>query len=291
MEKKQLSAFPPKKILVPLDLTEASVIAWRQAKSLAASFGARVEGLFVQGWVYRGDLPPLEVEVAPVLAELRRKLDAGEEIGAVTGSIEETIASWGRHLDYDLIVMGTHGRTGLHRLLWGSVAEAVIRSASVPVLIVRKPVGRPRTVLAPVNFRPYSMTGLQEAGEVARALAARLTVLHVLDAPVYGGPATLKGPKHLLADAINRLPLETRKACRPTAVLAFGDAAEQIGEAAKQADLVVLVAHRKGFLNDLVLGTTVERLLRHCDAAILALPAEKAPRPRPRAALRTLAKL
>jgi nucleotide-binding universal stress UspA family protein len=279
-------AFPPKKILVPLDLTEASVVAWKQAKDLAVGFGASVDGLFVQEWVYQGDLPAAPADPDAALNELKAKLAAGDEIRAVKGAIEETILSWGRNLDYDLIVMGSHARKGLQRLLRGSVAEAVVNSASVPVLVVRKPIGRARTVLAPVNFEPYALAGLQAAGDVALALGARLTVLHVLNSPVYGGPSTLKGPKHLLSDAVNKLSNEVRTLCRPTTALSFGDPAQQIAEAAESADLVVLVAHRKGFLNDLVLGTTTERLLRHSSAAILTMPAAQPARARRKTAAR-----
>lgn len=278
MSNERTFVFPPRRILVPLDLTPASAAAWKHAKSLAATFGASVEGLFVQGWVYQGDMPPMTFEVEKALAHLRRTLGAGEEIGAVNGDIEDTILSWGGHLNYDLIVMGSHGRAGLSRLILGSIAEAVVRKSKVPVMIVRRSTGPARTVLAPVNFEPYADKGLQAAAQVAQTLGARLSVLHVLDAPIYGGPSALKGPRHLLTAALNRLPEAVRKTCKPQAQLAFGDPAEQIAEAAKAADLVVLVAHRKGFLNDLTLGTTTDRLLRHSDANLLAVPVD-APAP------------
>ena len=285
-------SFPPRKILVPLDLTDASLAAWRQAKSLGAAFGARVEGLYVEGWVYSGDLPPTPVDREAALASLRRRLGAGDEVTAVLGSVEETISSWSKHLDYDLIVMGSHGRTGLRRLLGGSVSEAVAGSASVPVLVVRSPVGSFKTVLAPVNFTPYAIEGFRKAGEIAKTLAARLRAFHVVETPIYGGPDAMKGPKHLLANALAALPQDVKRVCKPAGELEFGDAAGKIAEAAGPSDLIVISAHRRGFLNDSVLGTTTERLLRHCSAAVLALPSEEAAvRPKRPARGRGLAKV
>ena len=264
--------FPPKRILVPVDFSAGSVMAWRGAKSLGASVGASVTGLFVHDWVIYPELVPSPLDIDSALADLRRRLGAGkDDIRGVAGSPAGTIVAWGRELDYDLIVMGTHGRTGMERLLLGSVAESVIRASPVPVLVVRRPLGRVRVVLAPVNFQPYSQDGLIRAAEVASVLGARLQVLHAVDAPIYGAEA-LKGPRHLLADAVNKIPESLRKACKPKTRIAFGAPAEQIAAAGRLADLVVVAAHRKGFLNETLLGTTCERLVRHCPAPVLALP-------------------
>jgi len=285
MDRPRSLVFPPKRILVALDLSHASVLAWRQAKAMAAAFGATVDGLYVQEWLYSAmgggfaspSLPPAEPR--EIAAELRRKLGAGEEIGVAIGPVEHTIVSWGKHLGYDLIVMGTHGRRGLQRLILGSVAETVLRYATVPVLVVR---GAPvdfRSILAPVVFEPYGLAGLRSAAEIASAMAAQLTVLHVVSSPVYAG-ASLKGPKHLLADAVNRLPADIRAVCKPKTKVALGRPDEQIAAAARETDLIILVAHSKGFLNDKVLGTTVERLLRHSDKPLLALPTGVSPQPK-----------
>ena len=266
--------FPPRKILVPLDLTPASEPAWRTAKSLAASFGASVSGLYVQESFIYPELPPSPIEPKEALAKLRRELGASEEeLGTVVGLPGGTILNWGKNLDFDLIVMGTHGRTGLERLISGSVAEEVVRRSSIPVLVVRKPLLKIRSILCPVNFEPYAEKGLVQAAEVAQALAARLTVLHVVDAPVYGGTGALKGARHMLADAVNRIPASLRVSARPKTAITVGKPAEEIANAARTEDLVALVAHRRGFLEDSLLGTTAERLLRHCQTAVLALPA------------------
>lgn len=266
--------FPPKNILVPLDPTPASDPAWRTARWLGATFGARVQGLFVRESLIYAELPPAPYNPEAAFRELRQRLHAGEdELAMVPGDPGFTILNWGRNLDYDLVVMGTHGRTGLERVISGSVAEEVVRRSEIPVLVARKPLEKVRMILAPVNFEPYAAIGLAQAAEIAQVFGARLTVLHVVDAPVYGGAGALKAARHMLADVVNRLPAAARAATKPKTVLAVGKPAEQIANAARAADLVAIVAHRRSFLGDALLGTTAQRVLRLCQTPVLSLPA------------------
>lgn len=280
MDKTRVPRFPPKRILVPLDAHDASLYAWKQAQALAKRLGARVQGLYAQDWSFSARTQPYFQTRDPgnVLSALRSRLGAGADVRRVEGPVEETILSWGKNLKFDLIVMGTHGRTGLDRALKGSVAEYIVRYSSVPVLVARQTPSRYRTVLAPVNFEPYSMDGLLFAAKTAAALKARLTVLHVNGAPFYSDADPVASPKKLIAGFIARLPADLRKACRPRALLVFGQPLEEIIAASEQADLVVLAAHRKGFLHDAILGTTAEGVLRHCRKPVLSVPVASAKR-------------
>lgn len=278
--------FPPQKILVPLDLSEASVAAWKQAVALARPWGAKVEGLYVQEWLHSAmglgtGEPYLTAQAGrAALKSLRLRLGSGADVRSVSGSVEETILSWGKYLGFDLIVMGTHGRSGLERAIKGSIAETVIRHSSIPVLALRKSAPRLRRVLAPVNFKPYALNGLLFAAKVASALGARLKVLHALSAPLYADESAMQAPRQLLEEAVGSLPARLRHACRPQTLLAFGKPAEEIARAAEEADLVVLVAHRKGALSDAFLGTTAERVLRHCPQPVLVIPMRTASTPK-----------
>lgn len=143
-----------KKILVPLDFSEGSLQALDYAIALGEPFGAELLVLFVVEPVYyatpadlygaSANLSMLLDEqkriAAEQLAELSRRLtkkrvrhrtflDAGVPYQRITERVEQ--------LKADLIVMATHGRTGLSHLLLGSVAEKVVRSAPCPVLTVR----------------------------------------------------------------------------------------------------------------------------------------------------------
>lgn len=133
-------------ILCPTDFSPPSQEAFRIACSLARDYGARLILLHVKP---REPNPSGVMTMTPeppeVLAERRSQLNAIEpavpgiqlERHLVTGSEADDIVRIAADKKCDLIVMGTHGRTGLTRLLLGSVAEHVLRYAPCAVLTVR----------------------------------------------------------------------------------------------------------------------------------------------------------
>lgn len=141
-----------RRILVPVDFSPPSKAALEYANFLAASFGAAVHVLHV--WEPPGYVGPDTLAFAPFPAgrpgwEQTRR-DALHEMEHFVGShpgspalrVEagepsDLILHVAREGDFDLIVMGTQGRTGLARLLIGSVADAVLRRATCPVLTIR----------------------------------------------------------------------------------------------------------------------------------------------------------
>lgn len=269
--------FPPKNILVPMDLSEPSMLAWRQAAMLAQRFGARLQALYVQEWFYTAigtgvgaPIPTAEAAEASI-EELQQRLGPDADIRTVTGLTDRMIVSWAER-GWDLIVMGSHGRTGFDRLVRGSVAEAVVHVSSVPVLVVHDYEPDLKTVLAPVKPMPYGLEGLKTAARFAAAQGASLTALHVVSAPVYRDSGGLRGTKMMIEDMIAEIPLSLREACRPTVELAFGDPAREIAAASRDYSATVLVARSRGFLHDRVLGTTAERVLRYARRLVLALP-------------------
>lgn len=280
MNKNPVKLFPPKKILVPMDASEASVAAWEEASGLALKFGAQIKALYVQQWLHSAvgigiDDAYLTAQAhKQALAKLRARLGPEADLSCVTGEINNTILAWGKNSEFDLIVMGTHGKTGFERAVSGSVADTVVRNSSIPVLVTRQAPIRVRAVLAPVNFKPYSMKALFYAAAVADAFKARLTVLYVVCSPCYADADPTEGPKQMFSAAMERMPAALRKSCHPKLKIAFGKPGEQIISAAQEAELVVLSAHRKGFLNDIVLGTTAERVLRHCPKPVWTVPAK-----------------
>jgi nucleotide-binding universal stress UspA family protein len=143
---------PIKTILHPTDLSAAAQLAQRLAASLARDYRARLILMHVrtsspadygQSGSIHGDL--LEPEGS--LETLRQKLAAlvpdpeqfPVEVVVLDGTAATEIVNLAKDRACDLIVMGTHGRTGLGRLLMGSVAEQVLRHAQCPVLTVKTP--------------------------------------------------------------------------------------------------------------------------------------------------------
>lgn len=147
------------KILVPVDFSPCSEAALSYACFFAGKFGAAVHLLHV--WEAPAFLPPETIvgspETGQTLAALAHQ-QAFESINAMARTARErgfeiagqevafgaparTIVSHAEENGHDLIVMGTHGRTGLMHVLLGSVAEKVVNFAKCPVLTVREPAG------------------------------------------------------------------------------------------------------------------------------------------------------
>lgn len=269
-----MSRFPPRRMLAAVDPSEVSARAYAAARAVAARFGAALD------CVYCDDPPPAELgayAVPPmddvvrrreITAALRRRLGPEARLRVVRGDPVRVILRLAKERSYDLLVLGTHRRAGLARVLLGSVAEAVVRDSPCPVLVVPSSLRAVKRVLAPVNEEGYSRRGLLAAGLVAGALKARLTLLTVVTDPVFG-----MSPSRLLRRRIAELPLAVRRDTRPDGVIGEADAVREILRAERGMDLVVLTAHRKSLLGDFVLGTTVERVLRHSRIPVLAVPA------------------
>lgn len=135
------------RILVPTDGSTASVPAIEHAIELAKTHDATIHAIYVINTASFASIPTegswegvsemLEREGGEALREIA---DAGEEAGVpvecvqIDGAPSREIVRYAEKHDCDLIVMGTHGRGGIDRLLLGSVAEKVVRSSSVPVL-------------------------------------------------------------------------------------------------------------------------------------------------------------
>jgi nucleotide-binding universal stress UspA family protein len=144
----------PKRILCPIDFSEGSRAAMRDAVELARPRSAAITLLYV----FRPPVTAVNATsdmligeaVGPAEGEARRELDTWREDALALGATQvETALAPGIPWDQivrqaekehvQLIVMGTHGRTGLHRALVGSVAEKVVRHATCSVLVVREP--------------------------------------------------------------------------------------------------------------------------------------------------------
>jgi nucleotide-binding universal stress UspA family protein len=140
---------PVKTILHPTDFSENSAFAFRLACALARDYGARLVlvhvapppfGAYSEG-IY---LPTPEGYLEPLEDELKKLQPHDSNIAVehrlVDGEAAPMILKVAAEVKADVIVMGTHGRTGLARLVMGSVAEQVVRKARCPVLTVKHPV-------------------------------------------------------------------------------------------------------------------------------------------------------
>jgi nucleotide-binding universal stress UspA family protein len=138
------------RILVPTDGSDATREAVQQAVDLAAEHGATIHALYVVNSASFAGLP-MDSSWENVSAMLSEEGSAAlDDVGELAeehgvdvlrelsdGNPAREIVRYAEDEDCDLVVMGTHGRGGIDRLLLGSVAEKVVRSSTVPVLTVR----------------------------------------------------------------------------------------------------------------------------------------------------------
>ena len=143
-----------KRILVPVDGSSTSNAGLKEALKLAKSQHSKVCLLHVVDEMIVFNVPEGAVNIGPVIEELKRGgkrvLQKAQKLAAAQGirtesdlresagvRVADVIAGRARRWRADVIVMGTHGRRGVNRMLLGSDAELVLRNASAPVLLVR----------------------------------------------------------------------------------------------------------------------------------------------------------
>jgi nucleotide-binding universal stress UspA family protein len=139
-----------RKILFPTDFSHTGDAALEMATSLARERGAKLLIVHVEeppaayggGEMYYGMLEPATEDLRKMLEEIvPAQPDVPYEHHLLTGDPATTIPRFAEEQGVEMIVMGTHGRTGLMRLLMGSVAEAIVRRATCPVLTYKQPAG------------------------------------------------------------------------------------------------------------------------------------------------------
>jgi nucleotide-binding universal stress UspA family protein len=145
-----------KKILVPLDGSELAECVLPHVQSIARGCGVgsvvfvRVVDTYMPSgaYAYIGESTRKEIEennkkaAGEYLDEVAGKVNLnGIEVQKqlIVGRVAEGIAEYATDIDVDLIAIATHGRSGISRWAWGSVADRILRSACVPVLMVRAP--------------------------------------------------------------------------------------------------------------------------------------------------------
>jgi nucleotide-binding universal stress UspA family protein len=292
------------RILCPVDFSEASRRALEHAAALARWYEARLFALHVVPLVPTTLSFPPAISAAtmePVPpeafhAELRRFVaPAADTVPAETvvmsGDPARTVLEQARALEADLVVLGTHGRSGFERLVLGSVAEKVLRRATCPVLTVPPAVAehpataRPpyQRILCPVDFSATSDRALRYAFSLAEEAKARLTVLHVLewfpeqeirehrhfDVPEYRRFLE-EDARRRLAEAI---PEDVRTWCEPVEKVGCGKPYREILRVAAEdrSDAVVMGVHGRGALDVALFGSTTNQVVRQAHCPVLTV--------------------
>ena len=287
MEKLQI-----KNILVAYDLRDASLPALRYAGMLAGRFAAKVTVVYADLSTYPIDLyeatyaPPSEAEIEQLKKDIMTKAGAAMPGQPFTlrfesGTPSPMILKAARECNADLIVLGTHARTGIRRAFIGSVAEEVLHDADQPVLtigpgLLAEP-GAPHRIVCPITFSDQARESLLYAAQLAAVFDAELIAVHVVEA--------VDRMKAAAEESLAKswIPLEVQKLCTYRTVVAHGDIAERVLACADdfEAGLLVIAAERKVFRNTTVIGPNAERFVRFAACPVLTISKEPIAREAP----------
>lgn len=296
-----------RRILFPTDFSPCARQAFAPATSLARRYGAELHLLHTL--VLHGQEPhePMFYMPAPeeayegAAAVARQELAALAETATAEGarlvqvvrrdfSAAAGILEYALEAEVDLIVLGTHGRRGPARLLLGSVAEEVMRTAACPVLAMRPPAGgtnRPvtllRRILVPFDFTPAARAALRAAADVARRYGSRLSLLHVVEEPIWPEVYGVEAASELLAErelARERGELRLRDVARALPADVPYDVEVCVGSPATEIlkmvdrpaiDLVVMGTRGQTGVRRLVMGSTAEEVVRLSVAPVMVV--------------------
>jgi nucleotide-binding universal stress UspA family protein len=282
-----------RQVLYATDLSPASRPAWERAQQLGTLFDAEVLVLHVLSPVtvpLTNPLPGSVVEELVQVAEVHARQELETLLGGTRragvkarmrldpGRAAPRILEIARETGADLVVMGTHSRTGLGRVLLGSVADRVVRQAPCPVVTVPPQTGAPpgsarlARICYATDFSPSARAAWPWAVALAEAAHAMLDLVHVTALPVPDAGSPPEATEHMAqlihdagyaeADRFLRegpLPRE-----RVEVVIRRGLVDEQILECARSrnADLIVMGTHGSSGLVRWMLGSVAHHVVQ-----------------------------
>jgi len=300
-------------ILCPVDFSEYSRRALDHAIAIARRYESTITALHVfptgLAAVYAPGAPGFEpmtltrADRDQLLAEMKRFVESESAPGIPVhatireGDVAKEILALATDMKSDLLIMGTHGRSGFERLLLGSVTEKVLRKTGCPVLTVprRHPDAVPaspvlfRRILCPVDFSDCSMQALNYAMSLAQEADAQLTVLHVAADELETTPdmygAIILNDRESLADVRRRrhdearqrlkeaIPQAVEAYCRVETMVSHGKPSREIVRIAgeQEAELIVIGVQGRGAVDLLFFGSTTNHVVREATCPVLTV--------------------
>ncbi|UWG48160.1 Nucleotide-binding protein, UspA family [Halanaeroarchaeum sp. HSR-CO] len=281
-------------ILLPVDDSEGAAEIVDHAGAIARETGATVQVLFVadttrdsvtvvDGEVLDGLVREGERVVANVASRLET-LDVNYDTDVVQGRPAPTIVEYARDFDYDLIVLQTHGRTGLSHHLLGSVTEKVVRLSEVPVLTARM---RPderlifpyENVLIPTDGSDGARAAAEHGLDLAETLDASVHVLSVVDDTWVGPEARATLSEDALERPANEAIEDVVEAAEGYDIpavqtyLEYGSPASVIADAIESNDIhaVVMGTSGRSGIERVLLGSVAEKTVRTAPVPVVTV--------------------
>ena len=282
-------------LLAATDFSDGARHAAFRAARLAVDHGAQLALLHL---VSGPDLEtvrdlfrsPADAEIA-LVADARQQLDElAELLKARTGIVATTRLVKGRVIDEiaaateatSMLVVGAHGSSGLHRLLFGTTAERLLRKATRPMLVVKRaPEGAYRRVLVPVDFSAHSDAALALAQRVAPD--AEIAVVHAFDVPFEGklwiagvAEADIRAHRERARqEALIRIDALFQRVDGPihrgAAVVEQDDPSRLITltEKSRDADLIVISRQGQSIVEEFLIGSVARRVIADATCDVL----------------------
>jgi nucleotide-binding universal stress UspA family protein len=258
-----------KNVLYATDFSPVAEFAAPIAAELARKFGAKLLAVHVRPPQVYGLAPPeswpaIQEAADRQSVEQKKHLEGlfhGAENSVLIGEGDtwEVISALIKEKEVDLVVIGTHGRRNLEKVLLGSVAEKILRRSPVPVLTVGphvtsepEQITRVQHILYATDFSPASEAAARYAVSLAEENQAHLDLLHVIEprkAKDYDSASELVHARTAQLESL--VPGEAQLWCQPKYFVEVGNPAEEILKTAKRykADLIVMgVKHAEGDL-------------------------------------------
>lgn len=294
-------------VLFPTDFSDGAKRAFPQAAFLADWHDATLHILNVTGrhrHDYRDAKDHFPVPLHTLSEWLGRSSQdapgssAGPDLDALpilqkqleSATPADTILTYADDHDVDLVVMGTHGRRGVDRMLFGSVTEEVVRKSNCPALTVRADAGvapgqAVRRILVPIDFSDASGVAIDHAREIAFTYGAEIDLLHVVDEPTYPAAYGDDMTPFPTQDVLDRVEDQLATMARNDIGYEHVQVAARTGAPAgaildyideKDIDFVVIASHGRTGLDRMLLGSVTERVLRRSPTPVfVAKPAQK----------------
>lgn len=281
------------RVVCPVDFSELSRRALDYAVGIARWYGARLSVLHVApvampvpamagmpGVFETVAVPPVDPEA--LRAQLAAFIEAEHADGVafestvLYGQVWREIVERERALHADLLVLGTHGRSGVERLLLGSVAEKLLRASTCPVLTVPRVAGRAlpsqpglfKRILCPTDFSPASDAALRWALSFAQEADADLLLLHVLENGRAHSPvAYTDWAQRRLREVGSSLPAY----CKVHELVVAGEPQRVILDTCVDwdCDLIVMGVGERRDLGDRLFGSTSQHVVRSATCPVL----------------------
>ena len=283
-----MKAIGIKKILVPLDFSDASLNALDYAESLSKLTGAEIillhiiENLNVTTDPFYASIPPdpaYEEELKKISSEALEK--AAQKISSANGNVVKTFSAVGRthkeilshaeKLKADIIIMGTHGVSGFREFVMGSNTFRVVSDSKFPVLSVQKKSKKTvfKNILVPFSDHPHSREKIMYAIMIAGIYRASLNIVGIDDV----GTAAHAKKITLEAKQIKAITEKHDITCSTSVVTAPRNAKTILNHAKKvKADLIVTTGDTaRQNLKEYFSGSVSQQIVNHSPVPVLSV--------------------